>query len=1480
MTSTGNLLDEAKHLFDFLVAVQRVRETPIRKTEAYEAVYWFSKFPEHESLKGSYLCTTPETDEPLITVDRTLHSDPPDLTSEVRPWLCGDIYDSSACLSLNHTIPATSAPELTTRMLPNGPSPNLYLEDEPEIGVKCQDYINRWQAWASADQRDQPVRDLYGDLFSAYQTATSQSDTFELVLGVGCLSWQPADHEPVCRHILTFPAAITFDEHTGRLSVTREAALISTRVELDMLDPKLLPIQMNDLQVGASQYNGHPLNSELVGEQLRQFAHQLDAQGSYSPDITAPSPGPNLRLAFAPALILRRRSQRGLIDMYEKIRNQLDELGTVPPGLVSLIDPDYLPESTTDDTPGGLVHIDDEIFLPMPVNDRQMRVIQAVDQRSQVVVQGPPGTGKTHTAAALLSHLLAQGKRVLVTAQTDRALQEIRGKLPEAIRPLSVAVIGSSQTDMADVRVAVSTISNRADEHDPEQALKSIDKYLNRIDDLRQQRALAYTQLRESRQAETSEFIVGPYSGTLARITEALKRDSATFDWLQPLTGTTISNTPPLSNADALEWLNLETDPMLQAEDDSGTQSLLPLSSLPYPEEVALWIDTEANAVTQAQSFSAWQEHAMFTSIATLKNEDRVILQGRILEIATMIGDLASRCEGWVAEAVRDMCSGRRQIWQSRAQQLGDLITQCSPHVTALGPLTQVWVASPDLPTWAAMARTLQAFFIQGGTLKIQPDGMPKIGALTSRVIKDSQPFFTSVKVNGLPATSRDQIAAFLSFAEGSAILDALDRIWPVSVSIPLEDTLAERLQWHIDELHQFSRVLELGNQIAELEAWMGTMGLAAPDWTNVEHVRSYAVFVDAVSSVDALTEAQIPLNLLTTILKPQTLFGNSSPLTEALCTAVTTRDCSAYRLAYQQLATLHEQRARVAHRAQLAESLSSQAPLLVEAVKADLTNSLWRERLDCLEEAWQWTATYQWLSDRKQVDVNALQREIDSTEKKIRKEIEKLAATRAWLHALSPARMSGIARAFLQQYASLVKRLGKGTGKYANKRRQEIRESLDRCRPTVPVWIMPIYRLAEQLRIECNMFDVVLIDEASQAGLEAAFLQYLAPKIIVIGDDKQVSPAAVGIDQEQIRDLANRYLANNPFKASWLDPTRSYFDEAVMRFGGKITLIEHRRCVPDIIGFSNRIAYEPDGIRLLPVRQQTADALPPIRTVHVPDGFEKGQGPTNPAEADAIVEQVIRCAADPAYAGKTFGVISLLGKAQAKLIQGKLFEALDSEEWVKRDLRCGDAADFQGSERDIVFLSMVKAVSPGTTIHAITSSTYIQRYNVAASRAKDQMWLFHSMLLSDLGNPEDMRFALLDYMTNVQSRQQNADPRVRKDLVPDDVRVEPFDSLFEQRVFNHIHGRGYSVIAQYPAEGYNIDLVVVGAHGNLAIECDGDTWHGPEQYAKDLARQRDLERCGWTFFRVRESAYYLDPDDALSELWPQLEALNKAVNH
>jgi very-short-patch-repair endonuclease len=188
----------------------------------------------------------------------------------------------------------------------------------------------------------------------------------------------------------------------------------------------------------------------------------------------------------------------------------------------------------------------------------------------------------------------------------------------------------------------------------------------------------------------------------------------------------------------------------------------------------------------------------------------------------------------------------------------------------------------------------------------------------------------------------------------------------------------------------------------------------------------------------------------------------------------------------------------------------------------------------------------------------------------------------------------------------------------------------------------------------------------------------------------------------------------------------------------------------------------------------------------------------------------------------------------------------------------------------------MVKAPDPDRPrIAAQTVESFVQRYNVAASRAKDQMWLFHSVTMDDLsGNREDMRSALLQYCYGVVARTSDPNDVDALKAVPEDVPVEPFDSLFEQRVFNRIVERGFNVFPQYDALGYRIDLVVQGANGRLAVECDGDFWHGPDVYDQDMARQRDLERCGWKFFRIRESAFYVDREAILQRLWDRLDEL------
>lgn len=69
------------------------------------------------------------------------------------------------------------------------------------------------------------------------------------------------------------------------------------------------------------------------------------------------------------------------------------------------------------------------------------------------------------------------------------------------------------------------------------------------------------------------------------------------------------------------------------------------------------------------------------------------------------------------------------------------------------------------------------------------------------------------------------------------------------------------------------------------------------------------------------------------------------------------------------------------------------------------------------------------------------------------------------------------------------------------------------------------------------------------------------------------------------------------------------------------------------------------------------------------------------------------------------------------------------------------------------------------------------------------------------------------------------------------------------------------------------IDLVVTGRSAPLAVECDGDALVStPAQRISDLEREQELKRCGWVFWRVRESEYHLDQAAAMSSLWDTLE--------
>jgi very-short-patch-repair endonuclease len=163
-------------------------------------------------------------------------------------------------------------------------------------------------------------------------------------------------------------------------------------------------------------------------------------------------------------------------------------------------------------------------------------------------------------------------------------------------------------------------------------------------------------------------------------------------------------------------------------------------------------------------------------------------------------------------------------------------------------------------------------------------------------------------------------------------------------------------------------------------------------------------------------------------------------------------------------------------------------------------------------------------------------------------------------------------------------------------------------------------------------------------------------------------------------------------------------------------------------------------------------------------------------------------------------------------------------------------------------------------------------------------MNLFHSATLNDLKDT-CLNYKLLKHCQNPQAQPipivgmtiDELRLKARQTERRPDNKPSPFDSWFEVDVYLKLADRGYRVIPQYvvnPYEkSYRIDLVVEGLNGRLAVECDGEEWHGPAQYEKDMNRQRELERCGWEFWRVRDGAFYRDAEVAMSTLWDALKS-------
>jgi very-short-patch-repair endonuclease len=447
--------------------------------------------------------------------------------------------------------------------------------------------------------------------------------------------------------------------------------------------------------------------------------------------------------------------------------------------------------------------------------------------------------------------------------------------------------------------------------------------------------------------------------------------------------------------------------------------------------------------------------------------------------------------------------------------------------------------------------------------------------------------------------------------------------------------------------------------------------------------------------------------------------------------------------------------------------------------------------------------------------------------------------------------RLSPAIKAALVEFVRALTRIGRGTGKTAWMHRRTARDAMSRCYGAVPCWIMPTWRVAEQLPAQLGAVELVIIDEASQSDVTELPALLRGKKILVVGDDRQVSPTAPFVTQDKINQLRHHFLGDMPFK-SLLEPGESIYDLMRAVFPNeRLMLKEHFRCVEPIIRFS--IQFYPE--KMVPLRIPEAHERldPPLIDIYVPHGARGKWQKINPAEAEVIVEEIAALTARPEMRHRTIGVISLVGSDQAEHIRSRLSEAIGEEIMQRHSILCGDSATFQGTERDIVFLSMVADPANKT---ALTMLRYEQRFNVAASRARDRLVLVRSVRREEL-NPNDLKARLIAHFEN---------PMPGLEPINDALAV--CESNFERDLMQRLLERGYRVQGQVGSIGYRIDMVVEGIdRRRLAVECDGDRYHGVEQWRQDMRRQRVLERVGWRFWRCFASTYYHDPDGVLNDL-------------
>jgi len=1369
----------------------------------------------------------------------------------------------------------------------------LRLDKFPDAKSEVDTYVSQtWSQWSQAERPRRETIDIYDRFFSLQQALKLEGSDkpLEVVWGMGVARWKLPPHEldhPLVEQLVE----LELDEAGAILIRPRGVDPILALKPFTAMENAgtdlVARFAREHFAKIAPERELSPFEKETYTPILRYACAQFDKAGRYHPDHASagdrrvPAAGPTLVVTDTWVIYARPRSENFFTADLQRLRAAVEEAESLPGPAISLVippsnEPIYVPSvaglagatggasgaaAPASITNTGTTTQGDRgrFFFPKPFNAEQIAIVERLesDDVEGVVVQGPPGTGKTHTIANIICHYLAKGRRVLVTSKSEGALAVLRDQIPEGIRDLAINLLTSEREGLKQLEATVNLLASKISSLDPRPVERDIADGERRIAELARRIDGIDNEVRSFAEKHLRRVGTGKDTHGILPIdlAERIVRDRARYAWF--------SDRPTPSQGGHAQFSDEEiaaarTARKTLAGDLAYLGVVIPsVADLPDAAELVAIHQDLANAArierqrpADAPIMSTSEKDTLARAEALLAAVEAVAAAHECCQNAPWLSNLyiAWRRHGLDAEPVRIIA----QLIASMRAPVAKRATIASYAILVSDD------AHMDAELVTAVGRAADGQ---------RPFGLMPFGKSNVRSA------FDSIRIlDRKPRHPQEwqRIAEVLAWKSELAAARAQWRALALEYALPaVPDRLEEIARFFEVVLDQVNVIAESVRRhvplvLAEVKP-LFPHGLDATSIiSNLDHARAAAQAIKSEISRHRLNGARARLSAA--LKKMRHCSGRVSQQIEAfLSDTVGDPDLAPNRIESDWVALLAEVERVRALRPHL-DTVSRVATMLSESGAPTWADHLRGTPVEGVDDPWtpiDWRDAWLWAQAEahlRAIDGRTRLRDLDDQRRKADDEMRRLFHDVVRMRTLLTlkARITRRVDAALQMFLTAIRKIGKGTGKSASRLRRDARDAMEASYAAVPCWIMPSWRISESLPATLEAFDLVIFDEASQSDISALPALLRASKVLIVGDDKQVSPTAAFIEEQKLRALRMHYLDGQPFGALML-PGNSLYELALACYPGRrIMLKEHFRCVEPIIRFSYQFYPE----EILPVRLSKASERlsPPLIDVHVPHG-SKDRSNRNFAEAEAIVDEIARIVADPKMAKRSIGVISLIGAKQAQLIQAMLLERIGEEAYVRHDIACGDSAVFQGKERDIVLLSMVECPE---TYTSKTALPFQQRFNVALSRARDREYIFHSVT-EEMLKPDDLKAKVLRHFKN-----------------PMQGRTEPAGDLlalcqsgFERDVLARLLGLGYHVRPQVKVGPYSIDLVVEGRDDRrLAIELDGDQYHGPERWTEDLARQRVMERVGWRFWRCWGSSFRLDPEGCMDDLVRSLTAM------